>query len=71
MVTIKSQYDLRFVEIKSELSAVSIYLDALKKYLPFIKEQEKIQTQAWIDRKSDELEEEDVDIARYEIYECS
>lgn len=57
----------QFVETEIELWALSEYLDALENYLPFMKEQERLRTDAWLKRKSSELDESDIDITLHEL----
>jgi hypothetical protein len=57
----------QFVETEIELWALSEYLDALEKYLPFMKKQERLKTNAWLKRKSSELDESDIDITLHQL----
>jgi len=57
----------QFVDTEIELWAIGEYLDALEKYLPFMKEQERLKTNAWLKRKSSELDESDIAITLHEL----
>lgn len=57
----------QFVDTEIELWAIGEYLDALEKYLPFMKEQERLKTDAWLKRKSSELDESDIDITLHQL----
>ena len=63
----KIKIDTRFIDSKYELWAVGQYLDAVKEYLPFIKEQERVRTESWLKRKKNVLDESDIDITRQEL----
>jgi len=68
LIEINTDFNIdQFVETEIELWALEEYLDALKNYLPFMKEQERLKTDAWLKRKSPELDESDIDITLHEF----